>query len=392
VNARIVPVSARLHELGRAGGDDALVAEAGLAPLLAVLDQAAPEALAAHAAARALATAVEVTEALVAELSARRNLLVDPGAAASANLRLTDLRDRVERLRGAGAKWRERLFDGLERLQLATDHDLRTRLAKLQAQALEEVESADPGEIWPVFSARLERLAESEVASVFATLDDSARSLADDVARLFGDECGPAALELGALGGAPSALPEGVRMQSRLEQPEGEHGGAILNAIRGSAASVSVTAIITRYGALVVGGALLQTVLLPVGAAITLLLGHRTMKATREAQLQTRRRAAGLAVRKYLDGIGPEVAVRVRSELMSTRVGLRDHFDRAAVTLQAAIEAEFEVTVASLRASEGERQQQVAALDEELQQVELVQAHARHAATLVGAPVPVAAR
>ena len=44
---------------------------------------------------------------------------------------------------------------------------------------------------------------------------------------------------------------------------------------------MSVTAIIARYGALVVGTTVVNVVLLPVGAAMTLLLGHHALKATR---------------------------------------------------------------------------------------------------------------
>ena len=72
-------------------------------------------------------------------------------------------RDRIERLKGGGAKWRERLYDGLERLQMETDYDLRGRMTRLQTEALEEIEAIDPAASWPVFSTRLERLVDDEV-------------------------------------------------------------------------------------------------------------------------------------------------------------------------------------------------------------------------------------
>jgi hypothetical protein len=133
----------------------------------------------------------------------------------------------------------------------------------------------------------------------------------------------------------------------------------------------------------VVSGALVQAVLLPVGAAMTLLLGHQAFKASRESRTTVRRRAAALAVRKYLDGIGPEVAVRMRTDLMNVRLSLRDHFEQAAAALAAKIETDMRVAVESLRGSDQQRAELLAAVIEELKQVELVAAHAQRARTMV---------
>ena len=378
----LVPVSTRLYELGRARFDSALVAESGMTPLFEILDGIAAGARESFLCARALEAVTQVTTELVDDLRGQRELLTNPEAAQRANDELLKTHQRVERLKGAGARWRERLYDGLERLQLETEHDLRTRMGKLQSDALEEIEAADPVEIWPVFSGRLERLVDAEVTSVFVALEDNSRRLADDVAELFGDEGG---LDLADLAlGEHGHVPEDVRLQTRLEGMEDGHSaGSAINAIRGSAASLSVTAIITRYGALLVGGALVNAVLLPVGAAMTLLLGHHALKATREGRTATRRRAATLAVRKYLDSVSPEVAVRMRSDLMNVRVELRDHFERAATVLATKIDAEMRVAVDSLRISDQQRQQRITAIDEELEQIELVAAHASRAKSML---------
>jgi hypothetical protein len=116
---------------------------------------------------------------------------------------------------------------------------------------------------------------------------------------------------------------------------------------------------------------------------MTLLLGHQAFKASRESRVSVRRRAAALAVRKYLDGIGPEVAVRMRTDLMNVRLGLRDHFEQAATALAAKIEADMRVAVESLRGSDQQRAERLADVNEELKQVELVAAHAQRARTTV---------
>jgi hypothetical protein len=381
VTAPVLAVSTRLHELGVTRHDAALASEGGLAALFEILDNAATGARESYLCARALDAVTEATTDLTAELQSQHDLLMDPDAARRANEELIRSRERIERLKGGGAKWRERLYDGLERLQLDTEHDLRTRMAHLQTDAFEEIETGDPSEIWPVFSARLERMVEAEVVSVFAALEENSKELAEDVARLFDDEGGLEPTDMTFTN--HSRVLDEVRIQARLEDMEAGRGGSALNAVRGSAASLSITAILTRYGALLIGGAVLQVILLPLGAAMTLLLGHHAVRATRESRTTMQRRAATMAVRKYLDGIGPEVAVRMRSDLMSVRVDLRDHFERAASTMASRVDGELRVALESMRASDGQRELRLASVAEELKQVELVAAHAERARALL---------
>src|SRR5436190_4038823 len=186
----ILPVSSRLYELGRRRNDGSLSYESGIVPLLDYLDQAATGAREAYVCIRALTAVVDVTDDLAGELRSQRELLTDPEAARRSNQQLMTARDRIERLKGGGAKWRERLYDGLERLQMETDHDLRGRMTRLQTEALEEIDTIDPATSWPVFSTRLERRVDDEVTSVFEAMADNSRALANDVAQLFGEEGG----------------------------------------------------------------------------------------------------------------------------------------------------------------------------------------------------------
>jgi hypothetical protein len=382
----ILPVSSRLYDLGRARSDGSLSNESGIVPLLDYLDQAATGAREVYVCSRALAAVADITEDLAGDLRSQRTLLNDPEAAERSNQQLMKARDRIERLRGGGAKWRERLYDGLERLQMETDHDLRARMTRLQTDALEEIEAIDPASSWPVFSTRLERLVDDEVASVFEAMADNSKALANDVAQLFGEEGGFSLLDIAAA--TDGYTPGEVRLQGQLSEVPAPAGGSVINAIRGSAASMSVTAIVARYGALVVGTAVVNVVLLPVGAAMTLLLGRHALKATRESRVAMQRRAATLAVRKYLDGVSPEVAIRMRSDLMSVRVELRDHFEREAMALAVKVETEMRSALDAMRVSEDQRDQRLAEVDQELQQLELVAAHAARARAQLPARTP----
>jgi hypothetical protein len=378
----ILPVSARLYELGRNLHDDRLVNESGVVPLIELLDNSATSARQSFLCRRALDAVEEVRAELATDLRGQRQLLEAPEEAKKLNAKLLADQERMNRLRGPAARWHQQLGDGLERLQLETDYDLRTRMAKLQTDAQEEIDHADPVAIWPVFSARLERLVDAEVNSVFETLAENSLRLAEDVAESFGAESGLAPPELPL---SERQVAAEVRLQSHLDEVE-IHGGSTINAIRGSAASLSVTALIGRYGALVVSGALVNAVLLPVGAAMTLMLGHQAFKATRESRTAVRRRAAALAVKKYLDGIIPEVNVRMRTDFMNVRLGLRDHFDQAATALAMKIEADLRVTIESLRGSDQERAARIAAMTEELAQLEFLVPYIERARALVAEP------
>jgi hypothetical protein len=377
----ILPVSARLYDLGREGNDGRLSNESGIVALLDYLDQAATGAREVYVCSRALTAVTDATDDLAGELRSQRELLNDPEAAMRTNQQLLKARDRIERLRGAGAKWRERLYDGLQRLEMETDYDLRGRMTRLQTEALEEIEAIDPAASWPVFSTRLERLVDNEVSEVFDALAENSRALANDVAQLFGEE-GGFAFDIEANQGY---TPGELRLQGQLPDVPASAGGSVINAIRGSAASMSVTAIVARYGALVVGTAVVNVVLLPVGAAMTLLLGHHALKATRESRTAMQRRAATLAVRKYLDGVSPEVSIRMRSDLMSLRVEFRDHFEREAASMGVKVETEMRSALEAMRVSDEQREQRLAGVAEALQQLELVAAHAGRARTQLSA-------
>ena len=95
------------------------------------------------------------------------------------------------------------------------------------------------------------------------------------------------------------------------------------------------------------------------------------------------RRAATLAVRKYLDGVSPEVSIRMRTDLMSVRVELRDHFEREATAMAVKVETEMRTAVEAWRASDEQREQRLAAVDQTIQQIDLVAAHARQARSLL---------
>ena len=77
--------------------------------------------------------------------------------------------------------------------------------------------------------------------------------------------------------------------------------------------------------------------------------------------------------------LSPEVAIRMRSDLMSVRVELRDHFEREAAAMAVKVETEMRTALEAMRASDDQREQGLAAVDQEMQQVELVAAHARRA-------------
>ena len=101
------------------------------------------------------------------------------------------------------------------------------------------------------------------------------------------------------------------------------------------------------------------------------------------------RRAATLAVRKYLDGVSPEVAIRMRGDLMNVRVEFRDHFEREAAAMAIKVEAEMRSALEAMRVSDEQREQRLAMVDQTLQQLELVAAHsARARAQLSPARVP----
>ena len=375
LKAAVFPVSARLHALGRHRSDQAMRAESGVPDLAASLDRLNSRAATAAARTAAASTVVESVGGLLTTLRLQRAVLTDPAAGRALAERLEASRARLDLVRSGSSKWREKLYDGLERLQLETDHDLRVRMTRLQTEAMAELEASDPSEIWTGFATRLHRSVEDEVGGLLEALEGNGRQLALEVAQLFGDEQVVDADELAITDVAE--LPRAIFDPIMMDEGQRDTTGTVVNALRGSAMSASMTGILAKYGAIAVGGAVVQSVLLPLGAGMAVVLGRQALRATRHSQLQTRRRAAAVSVRKYLDGMSPEVAVRVRTDLMNLRLRLRDTFDQRATALAYQVESELRSTLEALKAGEDQRSERLTNVDGLLTKLEELAEHAR---------------
>jgi hypothetical protein len=367
----IFPVGLRLAELGRRRGDADTIVESGLPALTEMLDRSATG----HRILRACDHALDVVDAGVADLSRsiqdQLELLNDPEAAARGAAARADTEARLLRLQGAAAKWRERLGEGLERQSMLADHLLRTGLARILTSSLEEISNADPAVIWEAFAPKLQSEVEAQVARVFSQLDEGIDTVVEEVGRLFGEEGGIAPVELSPTG--QLHLPDEVHVTVRLDEVGRDRAGTLVNTLRNSAAGFSITGLIARSAVAFVGTAAVGVLLLPVGAAMTVFLGQRAYKASQEAELNARRRAAASSVRRYLDAVTPEVMLQLRSEVMTLRRDLNDRFGQLAVNRHQQVQAQVRASALDV----ADREQRMRELTDIAKAVEVLAAHSK---------------
>ncbi|MFM7537598.1 MAG: hypothetical protein ACKO91_17640 [Acidimicrobiales bacterium] len=364
----VFPVSARLALLGHGNADGTLVSESGTLPLAAALEQLAAHGSGAPRARRATVLARECATFLLGQVRDAQAGLADREAERRTHERLTAASVAVERLRTGQVRWRERLHEGIERLQLDVEHEFRTGLTEINTAATDELDRSDPAKVWEALSERIQRDADELLLRVRTRIATDATTLGQEIAAMFGEELAAPAAAGPLAGPAGSGIERSVTMTA-------DRGAVTVAAVRGALPGSSLFTILAAHlGG--VGGALgvvaAGAVALPVG----LVFGAVSYRMAQRSRAEARRRAAHQAIRRFLDGYGPEASKIIRDDLIATRNGLRHHFEDNVLGLQQRVEGELRLAAEHAQLDEAGRRTRWAELDEHRQQLELVTAHA----------------
>ena len=84
---------------------------------------------------------IAVAEQLEAQFKSERAALADPAAAQRVIDELTAVKSRVEGLKTAAARWNQTLNDGIGDLTSDIDHDMKSRIRAVTAEADEAIEA-----------------------------------------------------------------------------------------------------------------------------------------------------------------------------------------------------------------------------------------------------------
>ncbi len=369
IDVPVFPVSARLTLLGHATADDTFIAESGTLRLAAVLEQLASNGSIVPRALRATKLAQDATGRMLTEIGELQASLVDRNAQQRNHERLVAASTAIERLRSGQVRWRERLHEGLERLQLDVDHGFRTGLNDLHKSATDELDRGDPNKIWEALSARIQRDADDLLSATRERITNGAETIGQQIATMFGQEL-TVPLAPGLVHGTAGGW---------VEQPVAEtadRGSVTMAAVRGALPGSSLfTMLLAHFGGVgALGVVAAGAVALPVG----LVFGAVSYRMARRGRIEARRRAAQQSIRRFLDGYSPEASKYIRDDLIAVRTALKNHFEEQIIVLQQRVEGEMRRAAEHAELDEAGRRARWSELDEHRQQLELVAAHAEH--------------
>ena len=359
----VLATSARLQELG-------YDAESGLPALVDHLEQHVIGPATARRAATAAGEVVAVLDQLESVLRAEQAALTPEEDGPSVEA-LQATAQRASQLLGESARWRQVLSDGVEDLRTDVHHQLQVRLKDVLHQASVMVDEGDPVSMEEEYSNWVSRQAASVVSDCFQTVsrrgEDLGEAVAAELSSATAELLLPLAPELATAGAEPLAFNPHVSRRA-------EEHDKVLVAIGASWGGMEPLLGVGALVGLGVGGVVAAPVVLAVAGIAGLLTVGRTFKHERRKQLESERTRVKEGYREYLD----EVQVRFTKDLDdAVRALFRQLRDDAAARvaeLQTSTQAALEASQRGGVADEAARDQQIQALEVELQSVAALRA------------------
>lgn len=319
-----IAVSASAAAEGFARDDADLYAASGVPELLGYLRAHALDAARSDARVRAERDALDAISIVRAAIRDEKVMLDDPAASIRRRAELDTAIERLEHLRGPGARWSQRLTDAGTDLTSQVTHRFRATLRELTRATDERIESLDSPQAWDELGRALQAEVADAVADIFAFVEHELGALRTELGELL-------ALEALPPPGSDTALAVesllGVRLRDLVEQGRLRSvAGGSLGVLRGAQSGLLLFGLLGRF--------------VPAGAAallfsnpVTLVLGAafagKAAIDVRKRAVANRRQQARTAVRQYLDDVGFEVGNELNGLLRTRLRALRDEFATA---------------------------------------------------------------
>jgi GTPase Era involved in 16S rRNA processing len=354
----LMPVSSALRSRAVKVNDTALNTESGFTPLVKFLNDRIGRSAAERLATEAMAEANGLCDQLDSHFANERAALADPEAAARVVGELTGVKERVESLKSAAAKWNQTLSDGVTDLTADVDHDLRARVRVVIAEGDTAIDDADPADTWPEMEAWLQARMANELLLNYELLRKRAAELSGRVGDHF-HEASTMLMRRPAVAD-PTPLASVADFQHKID----------LQRMR--IAKQAMVALKSAYGGalmFIILGSLVGVSLGPIGIGIGLVMGHRGLRDEKKRQLTKRRAEARNAIRRYCDEVSFVANKDSRDTLRRVQRQLRDHYQGLAEELNRANAQALASAAEAAKRTQADREKRLKDVDAELVRV-----------------------
>lgn len=313
------PVSSELRLAAARLEDTELNEESGFPPLVAFLRNdilGRSERLQQRSVSHDL---VSVTDHLGLSLRSELSALTNPEGKQQIIAELESAKERAGELRRRSARWQITLNDGVADLIADMEYDLRDRMRKIQRDAEEAIDAADPGTIWDQLVDWLEQRVAAAVSDTFVWTNERARWLSTEVAEHFAE--GNVALPVLKVDSTDEVL-DPVDRLPQLDPGHLRPMEKVLIGMRGSYGGVLMIGLLTG----IMGMALIN----PFSVAAGVLIGSKSYRDDKDARLKRRQAEAKSLIRHQVDEVVFQVGKQLKDRLRLVQRATRDHFTEIA--------------------------------------------------------------
>jgi len=326
----------------------------------------------AGAAARSANEARSIAGMVRTGLEAEKAVLGDPAATKAALERLDAAKQRLEHLRGPGARWSTIVGDRTADLSNNVMFDFRGGMRQISRNMDEVIESLNKGDAWDDMVHDLQADVADEVTRAFIALEEGRVAIRDEVVETLGEEnlqvdLGPGTdmdwFDVSDLwqGKALDATTSGKKkaFSTGLTSVKGAQGGIMMFGMMGQFLPAAAGALIAT-----------NPVLLGIGA----LFGGMGLSEDRKRKVQMRRQTARTQVRQFLDDVQFEVTNQLTAVVRDVQRELRDEFTARLGELQRTYTDSAKSAQEDAQRTQSERSQKGGELDQSIAALKKIEA------------------
>jgi tRNA U34 5-carboxymethylaminomethyl modifying GTPase MnmE/TrmE len=331
VRIPMVAASSQLRTEALARKDRDLNERSQFPALIQALDEGVVTPAKANAAERSAGDVRSIAGVVRAGLTEEQRLLADPQAIEAKLAEFETIKERLEYLRGPGARWSVIVGDRITDLSTNTTHRFRSAMRTISRSMDEQIEELTKGDQWDEMTRELQTMVADEVTDAFVAIEQGRGEIRAEVIELLQDE------DLGLTGGSGRAQAIDVAdfWQSKSIDEKGSKGKKAfqtgVTGIRGAQGGVMMFSLM---GGFLPGAAAVLIASNPVLLGAGAVFGGMQLLDDRKRKVTARRQVARTQLRQFIDDVQFEVTNEMTTLVRDMQRDLRDEFTARLAELQ----------------------------------------------------------
>jgi len=304
-------------------------------------------------------------------LEQERELLADPKRIESVMQEFSAAKERLEHLRGPGAKWAQLLSDRVAEVNNRITHNFRGAMREILRDVDARIETLKGGNEWDEVVRDLQTQVANAVTDAFVEIEAQRQAIHAEIVDLLQDED----LGMSAAAGGAEVIDVRELWQDKPIDEVGSRGGRAfktgLTGIRGAQSGVMMFGMMGTFLPATIATLMASNpVLLGAGA----IFGGMQLAEDRKRKITMRRQGARQQLRQFVDDVQFEVGDQLAGAVRDLQRSLRDEFSERLTELQRTYTETAQRAQESVKKSQEEQQQRSAELQQQIQALNKIEA------------------